>query len=132
MKTIITITLVTLLTGCVAISGESARLPIQYGTLKVVSEGIATPQEITDHVTRLREVVDTDESITIAALERQLLMRIKWERMAPEDEFLVRELVRQVSRTLDNSLPDSYVSDQRRVQINTVLDWITDATRYSR
>lgn len=132
LLTAIALFLTLTLTSCAALqpeNGATARLAIQYTTLKVIEDSNdITADGVIEQVDKVRALVEADRNISFDNLFRQVRSQIDFAGMQPSDQLLVAALFEQ----LEAQLPELPSGEQNRlVRIMTLLDWIESAAKLS-
>jgi hypothetical protein len=120
-----------LMTGCAAVDLQesSARVPVQYATLKVIedSDSIAA-RDVLQHTERVRQVVVNDAEINISQLVDNTIDLIGIDSFEASDRLLLMILFNNIQQAVIDVRPDMPLQEQR-VRLLTLLDWIDQAAR---
>lgn len=131
MKALFLVCLMMLMTGCAAVDLQesSARVPVQYATLKVIedSDSIAA-RDVLQHTERVRQVVVNDAEINISQLVDNTIDLIGIDSFEASDRLLLMILFNNIQQAVIDVRPDMPLQEQR-VRLLTLLDWIDQAAR---
>lgn len=123
MKTLIALLLsLTLLSGCAAIQDRnvSAKLAVQYTTLKVVEEDRLSKEGIKDVVEYTRSVINEDGRVDLNTLTSSVLSYIDIASMEPSRQLLILSLLEEIEAQIKTrSIDEAYIQS-----VNVLLDWI--------
>lgn len=124
----------TLLSACASTpEGERAeRIVIQASVLHIIEQSAQPAQKAQRIVeaVKLARTLLTDETVTVAALRSALLKRVG-ERDLPVSEKLVAlEVINTLSDEVEKRVGSGILSPDSLVTVNTVLDWVSDATAF--
>lgn len=127
-----------LVTACASTpEGQRAeRIVVQAATLRII-ETAAQPSQKAQRINEAVKLARTtllDESVTVDALRGALLKRVG-ERVAdgkmPLSEKLVAlEVINTLSDEVEKRVGSGILSPDSIVTVNTVLDWVSDATAF--
>jgi uncharacterized lipoprotein YajG len=130
MKTIaIMIAAILVLSGCATTPDDRLRLPVMYGTLKLIenSEDV-TAAGVLRYTDRARELINLNAEIDVRYIAEQLLAELMHEQLSPADRFLVQALIEQIDTeftSLKLRVPDSALT------LLDVVVWIEQAAKMS-
>lgn len=131
MKALFLVCLMLLMTGCAAVDLQesSARVPVQYATLKVIedSDSIAA-RDVLQHTKRVRRVVVNDAEINVTQLVDNTIDLIGIDSFEASDRLLLLILFNNIQQAVIDVRPDMPLQEQR-VRLLTLLDWIDQAAR---
>lgn len=110
------------LSGCATLeqSPQTAKLPVQYATMKVIESDDVTRADVMSQVERAREVLSATQEVSIT----DLTGGIDLSGLDAADRLLVSALLSQIEYAANEV---DVIGDERRVRIETLLDWIEDA-----
>lgn len=120
--------------GCASTpQGQRAeRIVIQASVLHIIEQSAQPAQKAQRIVeaVKLARTLLTDETVTVAALRSALLKRVG-ERDLPASEKLVAlEVINTLSDEVEKRVGSGILSPDSLVTVNTVLDWVSDATAF--
>lgn len=124
MKHTITILALILLVGCESLS--SAKLPIQYATVRYIEESSTPAQAIIDHVERARLLLDRDSDVTAERLADEILGAIDTGQLTPSERILLTALIAGAQDAIRET---QLIEPDTRLSILLVLGWIEQAAR---
>ncbi len=131
MKALFLVCLMLLMTGCAAVELQesSARVPVQYATLKVIedSDSIAA-RDVLQHTERVRQVVVNDAEINVTQLVDNTIELIGIDSFEASDRLLLLILFNNIQQAVNDVRPGMPLQEQR-VRLLTLLDWIDQAAR---
>lgn len=123
MKTLIALLLsLTLLSGCAAIQDRnvSAKLAVQYTTLKVVEEDRLSKEGIKDAVSYTRSLINEDGRVDLNTLTSSVLSYVDIASMEPSRQLLILSLLEEIEAQIKTrSIDEDYIRS-----VNVLLDWI--------
>lgn len=127
---VLMVALLLLMVSCAGLTeADRARLPIQYGTMKVIGQSDAvTADGVIRYTTLARELIDRDVSINTTALASEIVQALGAERLSPTDLFLVTALVQQIEVEMQSL---NLIQPDVRLSLLEVLGWIEQAARMS-
>lgn len=131
MKALFAVCLMLMMTACAAVdvSVGSARVPVQFATLKAIEESSSfTARDVLNHTARVRQIVATDAELNITALLQSTIEQIGLERFDASDRLLLMILFNNIEQAVVDVRPDMPLNE-RQVRLITLLDWIDDAAR---
>lgn len=110
-----------------------AQIVVQAATVRVLNERPAWTDrtiEITDGAVKALEG-EGDAAVILDSLETYVLGEIRWEKLLPEEEVLVRTLIEATKADLKQYLADKGYEDpgEVKVQVAQVLAWINQAAK---
>lgn len=124
------------MSGCAGVtraveeSPTTARLAVQYATMKVIEQSShITAADVLDHVERVRSIVTNDKPITLAALTNEVREGIRWDRLSPADAMLLDALLMEAEAQLWARIGEGLLSAEAKATISTLLDWIANSAR---
>lgn len=106
-----------------------SKIAVQYATLKVI-EGSSDVRasDIVAHVERVRERVSGEQSLALDRLKEEALAAIDFDALDVSDRLLLISLLDVIEASVsDVAMPSSPLSDEQRVRILTLLDWVESA-----
>ncbi len=131
MKALFLVCLMLLMTGCAAVDLQesSARVPVQYATLKVIedSDSIAA-RDVLQHTERVRQVVVNDAEINVTQLVDNTINLIGIDSFEASDRMLLLILFNNIQQAVIDVRPDMPLGEQK-IRLLTLLDWIDQAAR---
>lgn len=131
MKALFLVCLMLLMTGCAAVDLQesSARVPVQYATLKVIedSDSIAA-RDVLQHTERVRRVVVNNAEINITQLVDNTMELIGIDSFEASDQLLLMILFNNIQQAVNDVRPGMPLQEQR-VRLLTLLEWIDQAAR---
>lgn len=136
MKALFLLCLMLLMTGCAAVDLQesSARVPVQYATLKVIedSDSIAA-RDVLQHTERVRQVIvshvaETNTEINVTRLVEETISRIGLDSLDASDRLLLMILFNNIEQAVIDVRPDMPLGEQK-IRLLTLLDWIDQAAR---
>lgn len=131
MKALFLVCLMLLMTGCAAVDLQesSARVPVQYATLKVIedSDSIAA-RDVLQHTERVRQVVVNDAEINVIQLVDNTIDLIDIDSFEASDRLLLLILFNNIQQAVIDVRPDMPLGEQK-IRLLTLLDWIDQAAR---
>lgn len=131
MKALFLVFLMLLMTGCAAVDLQesSARVPVQYATLKVIedSDSIAA-RDVLQHTERVRRVVVNDAEINVTKLVDNTIELIGIDSFEASDRLLLLILFNNIQQAVIDVRPDMPLGEQK-IRLLTLLDWIDQAAR---
>lgn len=122
MKKLIAILSLVVLSGCATIQDQnlSAKLAVQYTTLKVVEEDKLSKQGIQDTVTFTRRLIETDGRVDLTQLKSSVLGYIDVTSLEPSNQLLVLTLLDEIEQQLEErTVEGDYVES-----VSVLLDWV--------
>lgn len=133
MKTIV-ITLALFIAGCASIqSGNTAaKLAVQVAVMKVIEADDNRAEkaaEIVSAVDQAKVWLDMD-GVTLTDLKAAALRRLHERNLAPSDMLLATALVDIVAAELDVRIGQGVLSPDKKVTVNTLLGWVTEAAGF--
>lgn len=131
MKALFLACLMLMMTACAAVdvSGGSARVPVQFATLKAIEESNSfTARDVLNHTERVRQIVATDAELNITALIQSTIEQVGLERFDASDRLLLMILFNNIEQAVADVRPDMPLNE-RQVRLLMLLDWIDDAAR---
>lgn len=136
MKALFAVCLMLMMTACAAVdvSGGSARVPVQFATLKAIEESNSfTARDVLNHTERVRQIVvahvaETNTSLNLTALLQGTIEQIGLERFDAADRLLLMILFNNIEQAVVQVRPDLPVHEQQ-IKLFVLLDWIDDAAR---
>src|SRR5690606_8517234 len=129
---IVSVVAVLALSGCATLGTGSAgeKLFIQAATMKVIEadeDRAAKAAKIRAAVDQARVWLDMD-GITLADLRSAMLARIGG--LEPSDRLLAAALIDAVAVELEARIGDGILDADKRVRVNAVLSWISEAASF--
>ena len=127
IKTIIgAVALTVAIGGCAAIQDNpmSAKLPVQYATLKVIESDDVSRNDVLEHVERARDLLNATQDVSVT----DLTATVDLSGLDAADRLLVASLLAQIEHA---ALDVDVVGEDRLVRLNTLLDWIEQAASYA-
>ena len=117
------------LTGCSFLEERetTARLTVQYATLKVINDETERAERVRKLISEAREYVSSDTSVTIAFLDTQARARIDWERLDTADRLLIDAVLVEARVELERRIGEGVLDPNATLQLLTVFDWIESA-----
>lgn len=115
--------------GCATMQADSgsARLAVQYGTLKYIKNDTQKASRVAAKVDAALEIVNNNLT-TIAALDTAVRDSIEWQSLSIEDKMLLDALLTEVRHEMERRIGDGVLSPEQRVKVADVLRWIRAAT----
>lgn len=126
MKSIIVVIALSV-AGCATISEnvDSLRVPIVYGTLKVIErDNDINASDVQDAVTRVESVINNNSIIT-SNIKEEALKAINFNSLSAADQFLVSEVLTNVEMTIEREIElGNLVQEDVRIRIQEFVDYI--------
>lgn len=126
MKSIIVVIALSV-AGCATISEnvDSLRVPIVYGTLKVIErDNDISASDVQDAVTRVESVINNNSIIT-SNIKEEALKAINFNSLSAADQFLVSEVLTNVEMTIEREIElGNLVQEDVRIRIQEFVDYI--------
>jgi hypothetical protein len=117
-------------TGCAMLpSTESttARLAVQYGTLKYIGDDVEKAARVRDVVTDAQNILDIGTSVTVIALDAAIRDRISWDRLDLADTLLLNVLLDELRIEMESRIGAGQLNEDDRVRVSAVFGWINSA-----
>lgn len=131
-----TLVLSTFLMGCTTLQSvsenSSARLTVQYATLKYVDEDTEKAERIASVVTTVKENLNETAEYTISEAVVQIRERIDFGRLDVADQLLLDALLNELEAELVKRFGSGVVDKETKQSLSTVADWILDALKFVR
>lgn len=117
------------LVGCSILDQHqaSAKLAIQYATLKYVDDDQDKRDRVLDVVANARELAAT--ASTLDALHEAIHQSISWDRLDDADKLLASNLLDMIRDELKARFDSDVLNPDQVVAVNTVLDWVEEAAQ---
>jgi hypothetical protein len=117
------------LIACATLSEResTARLTVQYATLKVLGSDTERAERVRELVAEGKQYVGSDTSVTVAFLADQARARINWGSLDLADQLLIGAVLDEAQHELEKRIGEGLLSDDQRLQLMMVLDWIDTA-----
>lgn len=135
-KLLIALVLSVFLTGCTTLQSvsenSSARLTVQYATLKYVDEDTEKAERIASVVTTVKENLNETAEYTISEAVVQIRERIDFGRLDAADQLLLDALLNELEAELVKRFGSGVVDKETKESLSTVADWILDALKFVR
>lgn len=126
MRTLITLLLLSILSGCAAgrqlVVPDAGNLAIKYAALKY---GARYPEEIAENIRRFDQLisrVDNGEMVSAAAFRDGVLKAVDFDSLDAADRLLVYETMSAVELALDKKLLDGSLPLQRLIGARNALE----------
>lgn len=133
MKVILAAFLAALLTlgGCASrpIDQPTAKIAIQYGTMKFIRNDPARAAKVERVVSAVRAQIDGDSLASVDYIKMTIQSYLPLN-MAPEDRFAVNSLIDLVVAELKARINEQTLPPDVELQVRTVADWILEAAAY--
>lgn len=122
------------LIACATLSEResTARLAVQYATLKVIGSDTDRADRVRELVAEGKQYIDTDTSVTVAFLAEQARARINWGSLDLADQLLIGAVLDEAQHELEKRIGEGLLGDEQRLQLMRVLDWIDTAALMAR
>lgn len=128
-----------LIAGCASVtrfveeSPTTARLAVQYATLKVIENSSdISASDVIRNVDRARALITNAGSITLAALSAEVRKGIRWDRLDTADALLLDAVLTEAEAQLWQRIGDGEMSAEAKTTISTLLDWIEQSAQLMR
>lgn len=135
-KLILALVLSTFLVGCTTLQNvsdnSSARLTVQYATLKYVDEDTEKAERITEIVTTVKTNLTESTEYTIKEAVVQIRDRIDFPKLDVADQLLLDALLNELEAELVRRFGTGVVDSEAKESLVTVADWILDALKFVR
>ncbi len=117
------------LIACAALAEResSAKLAVQFATLKVLSNQPERAERVRELVAEGKEYIESDTSVTVAFLADQARARINWGSLDLADQLLIGAVLDEAEAELRKRIGEGLLSEDQRLQLAMVLDWIDTA-----
>lgn len=111
---------------------DTARLAVKAGTLRAIEAApVDERSERAQAIVRIAETatghVQSDAETTIAAVESRVREEIDWKSLEVSEQLLVDALVTAIRERLEERVGDGLLSEEDRLRIRSVLDWVIEA-----
>lgn len=134
MKILMSVILALSLMGCSVLSTVSEdrnQLAVQYATLKVMESDSVSGDRIAGLVADAREYVSAGESVAVSALASAARERLNESGLSPADKILIDAILTRAQARLEAEIGEGLLSEDQRLQLLTVLEWIESAANGS-
>lgn len=134
MKILMSVILALSLMGCSVLSTVSEdrnQIAVQYATLKVMESDSVDGSRIVELVTDAREYVRAGESVAVSALASAARERLAESGLSPADKILIDAILARAQARLEAEIGEGLLSEDQRLQLLTVLEWIESAANGS-
>lgn len=117
------------LVGCAALDQHqaTAKLAIQYATLKYVDDDAHKRERVQAVVANARELAAS--ASTLDAIDQAVRESIDWSKLDDADKLLASALLDVVRDELKARFGDGVLDPEQIVGVNKVLDWIDEAAQ---
>lgn len=119
-----------LVSGCSflqSIEPDTKQLAVQYATLKVIDGDADKAARVVELVQEGRDYVQSDASVSVAALYEGVRDRINWQSLDPADRILVEAILTRARERLRDEIGVGLLDPDQQLKVLTVLDWIEAA-----
>ncbi len=120
-----------LMTGCswMRENPESARIMVQYETLRVLDGDVDRAQRLVTMVQRGRQFVLQGDQVAVSYLADAARAAINWDSLPPQDQLLVDEALTAAQRRLEERLGGGWLRPEQRLELDEFLGWIEAAAQ---
>jgi hypothetical protein len=117
------------LVGCSILDNHqaSAKLAIQYATLKYVDGDQAKGDRVLAVVANARELSAT--ATTLDALHEAVRQSISWDKLDDADKLLASNLLDMIRDELQARFDSDLLEPEQVVAVHRVLDWVEEAAQ---
>lgn len=129
----ITIVSCFMLLGIASCAGSSSgmsdglqRIAVKAGTLALFESSGITPDQVIEHIEKLKTAIDQDEQLDTAALAHDVLILAGVQAMQPSTQLLVEELVFYIQRAVDER---DLAGQGKRLSLLTMLTWVQESAQ---
>jgi len=128
------ITMALLMSGCSVLNAVeehplSAWIVVEQATMRVLDGDVDRAKKTQEIVKEVRQGIDSDQSVTLRAVEKEIRMRINWDSMALADQRLIDKVITVVREDLERRYTDTVLDAEDKVKLSQVLFWIEDAAK---
>lgn len=134
MKILMSVILALSLMGCSVLSTVSEdrnQIAVQYATLKAMESDSVDGNRVVELVTQAREYVSAGESVAVSALASAARERLSESGLSPADKILIDAILTRAQARLEAEIGEGLLSEDQRLQLLTVLEWIESAANGS-
>lgn len=122
---------VLLLAGCASLQDNqpTARLTVQYATLKVIDNDVEKRDRVVEIAERTLDRLDDTPEATVSALVREVRDQVPWSKLDSADKILIDALLTELEARLIERFGDGVLSEEARLGAATVAEWVISAAR---
>lgn len=107
-------------------SPDTAKLAVQYGTLKLIEQSDSVDgQAVLDRTAKLRAYVEADSVVDLARLRAEAEGLVNWDSLDASDRLLVLALFDQIETTAERTETPT----ELEATLLQILDWAEQAAR---
>jgi hypothetical protein len=128
------------LAACVAVTGcaslvqnvDQAKIVVQLSTMKVVEAGKdrhARAEQIQKIAAEAAVLLDAS-SVSVDVVADAVRVRVASLHLEPSDAILANMLIDAVASDLKQKVGDGVIEPDKKVRVNAVLTWVSDAARF--
>jgi len=120
-----------LLAGCSFLQDNqpTARLTVQYATLKVIDGDLDKRDRVVEIAERALGRLDDTPEATIHAVVGEVREQVPWSSLDDADKILIDALLTELEARLIERYGDGVLSEEARLGAATVAQWVISAAR---
>ena len=120
-----------LLAGCSFLQDNqaSARLTVQYATLKVIDGDLDKRDRVVEIAERALDRLDDTPEATVHAVVGEVREQVPWSNLDAADKILIDALLTELESRLIERYGDGVLSEEARLGAATVAQWVISAAR---
>jgi len=104
---------------------------VQYAVIKFLSGDKDKQSQALTIVQRVQQYADQSAQVTIDDLERQVLDQVPWGRLDVADQYLLREMIKDIADYAREQVGEGILSGDDRVKLQEFLSWIEQAILFA-
>jgi hypothetical protein len=115
--------------GCAVldtVSKNESQLAVQYATLKVLERDGVDRAKLIELVEQARSYVSDEDSILVSSLTNGARERLQESNLSFADKMVINAILDTAQERLEARIGSSLLSQDDRVKLIKVLDWIYD------
>lgn len=120
-----------LLAGCSILQDNqpTARLTVQYATLKVIDGDLDKRDRVVEIAERALDRLDDTPEATVHAVVGEVREQVPWSNLDAADKILIDALLTELESRLIERYGDGVLSEEARLGAATVAQWVISAAR---
>lgn len=120
-----------LLAGCSFLQDNqpTARLTVQYATLKVIDGDLDKRDRVVEIAERALDRLDDTPEATVHAVVGEVREQVPWSNLDAADKILIDALLTELESRLIERYGDGVLSEEARLGAATVAQWVISAAR---
>lgn len=104
---------------------------VQYAMIKWLSDDEDKQSQAQIIVQKLQKYADQSAQVTVDDMEQQVMDQVPWERLDTADQYLLREMIKDIAEYAREQVGEGVLSGDDKVKLKEFLSWIENAIHFA-